>query len=311
MRSQEVRGIGFLRQEVDMAEKAKQAPEQKPERLRDRLNQPDNRLARMVPFIAAAAVLALGGVTVLGVTMLDMLAKRSIHREGSDNETSRGLRDLDDRMQKLERSQKDLRKKLDFVSAIANKLYAARPLTETEKELAKLYTLPPDELLRQGLHAERTGKERPGKYYEVLLDNYPDSQHAPTALLYLGALRTRLGDYGEAVKPLRAYLDKYESISAYDTARVHYYLAMAVSSLDGKKEAAEHFSKALAGFPKADILRADAHFNLAETYRQLGDRKRAAAEYQAVLDEFAGDRRAADMIKLTEYRLKSLKEGRE
>jgi TolA-binding protein len=294
-----------------MTEETENARKQKPERLRDQLNPPENRLTRVLPFIGLASVLALIAVTVLGVIMLDMLSKGSDYRHGSEEDLAAELRDLNDRLEKLEHTQKDLRRKLDFVSAMAHKLYATRPLTESEKELAKLYTLSPDELLRQGFHAERTGGDRPTRYYEVLLDSYPDCQQAATAMLHLGALRTRLGDFEAAVKPLKTYLETYGSISSYDTARVHYYLALAVTSLGRKKEAAEHFSKALAGFPKMDILRSDAHFNLAETYRQLGDKKRAASEYQAVLDEFTGDKRATDMIELTEYRLKSLKEERD
>jgi len=294
-----------------MTEGTENAGNQKPERLRDHLNPPENRLTRVLPFIGLASILALIAVTVLGVIMLDMLSKGKGYRHDMDETAVSELSNLSDRLEKLERTQKELRRKLDFVSAMTHKLYATRPLTKTEKELAKLYTLSPDELLRQGLHAERTGGDRPTRYYEVLLDSYPDCQQAATAMLHLGALRTRLGDCEAAVKPLKNYLDTYGSISSYDTARVHYYLALAVTSLGRKKEAAEHFRKALAGFPKMDILRADAHFNLAETYRQLGDRKRAAVEYQAVLDEFTGDKRAADMIELTEYRLKSLKEGRD
>jgi len=285
--------------------------EQKPQRLRDRLNPPDSRLSRIVPFIGIATVLALGGVTVLGVTMLDMLSRRGAYHEGAGEAPARELRDLSDRIGKLERAQRELENKLAFVSAIANRLYASKPLTETEKELAKLYALPPEELLKQGLHAERTGGEHPTRYYEVLLDNYPDSQEARNALLHLGALRARLGDCEAAVKPLESYLEKYGGESTYDTARVHYYLALAVTSLNRKKEAAEHFQKALDGFPKSDILRADGHFNLAETYRQRGDNEKAAAHDQAVLNEFAGDKRAADMIELTQYRLQSLREGRE
>ncbi len=306
-----LRSSGPRENEVRMAEENEKAQNQKQERLRDKLRQPDSSLSRIVPFIGIAAVLALGGVTVLGVMMLDTLSRRSAHNENADDDITGELSDMSERIRKLELAQKKLESKLSFVSALANRLYASRPLTDMDKKLAKLYTLSPEELLKRGLQAERTGQERPGLYYEVLLNSHPDSRHAATAMLHLGALRTRLGDYEEAVKPLEAYLDKYGNESSYDTARVHYYLALAVTSLDRKKEAAEHFSKALAGFPKLDILRADAHFNLAETYRQLGDRKKAEAEYQAVLDEFTGDRRAADMLELTEYRLKSLKEGRE
>ena len=294
-----------------MTEETENTRDQKPERLRDQINLPESRMTRILPFIGLASVLALIAVTVLGVIMLDTLSKGSSYRYTADEAEVSELHDLSNRLKKLESNQKDLRRKLDFVSAMTHKLYATRPLTESEKELAKLYTLSPDELLRQGLHAERTGGDRPTRYYEVLLDSYPDCQQASTALLHLGALRTRLGDYEAAVKPLKSYLEKYENISSYDTARVHYYLALAITSLGRKKEAAEHFSKALDGFPKLDILRADAHFNLAETYRQLGEGEKAAAEYQAVLDEFTGDKRAADMIELTEYRLKSLKEGRD
>jgi hypothetical protein len=146
----------------------------------------------LMPFLGIASLIALGTVLVLGISMLEMLAKRA-DKAPVQLEELRGQVQLSAKIKELELKQETLAASTARVAKLANELYLERPLNELDEKRIKLMKLPPAELLRQGIAALSQEGARPALYFEAILNAHPDSPEARAAMLQLGILRVRGG----------------------------------------------------------------------------------------------------------------------
>jgi tetratricopeptide (TPR) repeat protein len=278
-------------------------------RLAEKIKIPASKLMLLLPILGLASLVALGTVVVLGVTMLESLVRRAESRPEFLEELTDKMVVLSENINKLELEQKTLSERIDKVTRLANELYLSRPLTELEEEKFKLSQLSPSKLLERGMADLNREDGRPVLFFEIILQTYPDSPETVKAMLQLGALRVRIGDYKGAEDILSRYLDRPEEVPAYDTAWANYYLGMAQSDMNRNEEAVAHYRIALGGFPESDIFRATIRFNLGEIYMRLGEKEKAAVQFEALLKEFCDDKRVAAMLKRAGERLRTLKDN--
>jgi TolA-binding protein len=107
---------------------------------------------------------------------------------------------------------------------------------------------------------------------------------------------------------LSRFLDQAGDIPNYDAASANYYLGVATSCIGKDEDAIYHYRAALGGFPESDLFRVTARSNLGELYLRLGEKEKAAAQFEALLEEFEGDERAAGMLKRASEKLQPLKD---
>lgn len=284
----------------------KQKQDAERERLGSKINVPSSRLALLVPVLGIASLLALGAVVVLGVTMLEMLANRVAEPPDNLEDIAHQIEELDQKVRELEYAQEELRKNVLRVTKLANEMYLERPATDLEKQKVMLLRLSPAELLERGLAELNSDKGRPVPYFRVIVDRHMEAPEAQSARLQLGILQVRMGDYAQAVGLLKEYIDRPEAKTDQDKARANYYLAIARDNLGQNEEAVVYYEEALRGFAKTELFRATVHMNLGEAYLRLGRKERAAAQFKILIEEFGGDKRAANMIKHARERLLSL-----
>jgi TolA-binding protein len=147
----------------------------------------------LMPFLGIASLIALGTVLVLGISMLEMLAKRADKAPVQLEELRGQVSQLSAKIKELELKQETLAASTARVAKLANELYLERPLNELDEKRIRLMKLPPAELLRQGIAALSQEGARPALYFEAILNAHPDSTEAPAAMLQLGILRVRGG----------------------------------------------------------------------------------------------------------------------
>lgn len=119
--------------------------------------------------------------------------------------------------------------------------------------------------------------------FKELVDKYPYSWSAKTALYNLGNIYYEQGDIDNAIKSYKSYL----SVTSSDNAGIRF---MALTSLGYCYESKKDYKSALDYFQQAQKsnntgFEAIGYRNIARIYEQINDKKKALENYQSALQK--------------------------